>query len=88
MEPAAQMATHRPAPPEHLLSRHPKPYKLSSSEIPARRTNSLYADIVADFIAQGTESVQVTIQGMEPATLRAGLRRALKTVDGVKMAQR
>lgn len=43
-----------------------KPYKLSESEIPTRRTNSLYADIVADFIAQGTASMQVTIEGMKP----------------------
>jgi hypothetical protein len=65
-----------------------KPYKLSESEIPARQANSLYADIIADFIAQGTASMQVTIEGMKAMTLRAGLRRALKGVDGVKMAQR
>ncbi len=55
-----------------------KSYKLTESEIPERRTQSVYADVVADFIAQGTESMQVTIEGMKPATLRAGLRRALK----------
>ena len=49
---------------------------------------SLYADIVADFVAQGAESMQVTIEGMKPATLRAGLRRALKGNEDVKMAQR
>ena len=67
-----------------------KPYKLSESDIPARRSNSLYADIVADFIAQGAESMQVTIEGMKPATLRAGLRRALKgkEAEGVRLAQR
>jgi hypothetical protein len=65
-----------------------KPYKLSESEIPTRRTNSLCADIVADFTAQGTESMQVTIEGMKPATLRAGLRRALEGNEHVKMAQR
>ncbi len=32
--------------------------------------------------------MQVTIEGMNPATLRAGLGRALKGVEGVKMAQR
>ena len=55
-----------------------------------RRSQSLYADIVADFIAQGAESMQVTIEGMKPATLRAGLRRALKgrEGEGVKLAQR
>ena len=55
-----------------------KTYKLTASDVPERRTQSLYADIVADFIAQGAESMQVTIEGMKPATLRAGLRRALK----------
>ena len=65
-----------------------KPYKLSESEIPARRTQSLYADIVADFIAQGTASTQVNVEGMTPATLRAGLRRALKGNEHLKVAQR
>lgn len=41
-----------------------------------------------DFIAQGAESVQIAIEGMKPATLRAGLRRALKGNEDVKMAQR
>jgi hypothetical protein len=67
-----------------------KTYKLTAGDVPERRTQSLYADIVADFIAQqGTESMQVTIDGMKPATLRAGLRRAIKgnEGDGVKLAQ-
>jgi hypothetical protein len=45
-------------------------------------------DIVRDFIAKGAESMQITIEGMKPATLPAGLRRALKGIEGVKMAQR
>ncbi len=65
-----------------------KTYKLTESQIPERRSQSLYADIIADFIAQGAESMQVTIEGMKPATLRAGLRRALKGNEDVKMAQR
>lgn len=67
-----------------------KDYKLTESEVPERRTQSLYAEIVADFIAQGTESMQITIEGMKPATLRAGLRRALKGEEneGVRLAQR
>jgi hypothetical protein len=32
--------------------------------------------------------MQVNIQGMKPATLRAGLRRALKGNEGVKLVQR
>jgi hypothetical protein len=67
-----------------------KPYELTESEVPERRTQSLYADIVADFIAKGAESMQITIEGMKPATLRAGLRRALKgeEAESVKPAQR
>jgi hypothetical protein len=65
-----------------------KSYKLTASEVPERRTQSLYADIVADFLAQGAESMQITIEGMKPATLRAGLLRALKGNEQVKMAQR
>jgi hypothetical protein len=55
-----------------------KTYRLTESQIPERRSRSLYADIVADFIAQGADTMQVTIEGMKPTTLRAGLRRALK----------
>ena len=55
-----------------------KTYELTAGDVPERQTSSAYAGIVADFIAQDTESMQVTIEGMKPATLRAGLRRALK----------
>lgn len=67
-----------------------KTYKLTESDVPGRLTQSLYTDIVADFLKQGTESVQITIEGMKPATLRAGLRRALrgKEAEGVRLAQR
>lgn len=66
-----------------------KAFKFSVGDIPPlRRSQNLYADIVVDFIAQGAESMQVTIEGMKPATLRAGLRRALKDNEEVKMAQR
>ena len=67
-----------------------KTYKLTESDVPERRTQSLYAGIVTEFLAQGTDSMKVTIEGMKPATLRAGLRRALKggKGEGVKLAQR
>jgi hypothetical protein len=67
-----------------------KTYKLTESQIPERRSQSAYADIVAAFIARGAETMQVTIEGMKPATLRAGLRRALKgrEDEGVRLAQR
>ena len=67
-----------------------KDYKLTESDVPERRATSQYADIGADFMAQDTDSMKVTIEGMKPATLRAGLRRALKGKDGggVRLAQR
>jgi hypothetical protein len=67
-----------------------KPYNLSEREIPSRQANILYADVVADFVAQGAESMQVTIEGVKPATLRPGLRAALKNREGqdVKLVQR
>jgi hypothetical protein len=67
-----------------------KPYELTAGDVPERRATSQYADIVADFISQDTESMKVTIEGMKPATLRAGLRRAIegREAEGVKLAQR
>ena len=65
-----------------------KSYRLTGSQIPERRSQGLYTDVVADFITQGTESMRVTMEGMKPATLRAGLRRALKGKEGARMAQR
>jgi hypothetical protein len=66
-----------------------KTYKFTPADVPPlRRGKGPYADIVADFIAQGTDSMQITIEGMKPATLRAGLRRALKGNEDVKLAQR
>jgi hypothetical protein len=76
--------------PHHCLEGSPYDQTLQAERErdPPHRTNSLYADIVADFIAQGTASMQTTIEGIKPPTLGAGLRRALKGVDGVKLAQR
>ena len=65
-----------------------KPYKLTESDLPERRIQSQYVDIIADFIAQDAESMQVTVEEIKPATLRAGLRRALRGNEGVKLAQR
>ena len=42
----------------------------------------------AGICTQGADTLQVSIEGMKPATLRAGLRRALKDNEDVKMAQR
>jgi hypothetical protein len=67
----------------------PKHYKFTPAEVPPlRRGKGIYDEIIADFLAKGAESMQVTIEGMKAATLRAGLRRALKGNEGVRMAQR
>lgn len=64
-------------------------YKFTPAELPPlRRSKGVYADIIADFVAQGAESIQVSVEGMNPATLRAGLRRALGGNEDVKLAQR
>jgi hypothetical protein len=55
-----------------------RPYKFTPSDVPARRTNSLYADNASDFLAQGAESMEVSLEGVRPETLRAGLRTAIK----------
>jgi hypothetical protein len=77
--------------PDHTRTRKEPPlaktYKLTEGDVPERRTTSVYADVIADFVAQGTASMQITIEGMKAATLRAGLRRALKGKEDVKMAQ-
>lgn len=66
-----------------------KTYKFTPADLPPlRRGKGVYADIIADFVAQGADTMQVSIEGMKPATLRAGLRRALKGNEDVKMAQR
>jgi hypothetical protein len=67
-----------------------KPYKFTPSDIPARRTNSLYADVVSDFLAQGAESMEVQMENVKPETLRAGLRAAIKgrAEHDVRLVQR
>lgn len=62
--------------------------QLTPSEILKRRNQSPYADIVAESIAQGAETMQVSIEGMKPATPRAGLGGAPKGNENVELAQR
>ena len=54
------------------------------------RPVSLYPDIVSEFIAEGAESMQVTMEGRKPATLQFGQPRALKGKEGegTKLTQR
>jgi hypothetical protein len=64
-------------------------YKFTPADVPPRsHRKGIYAEIISDFMAQGTESMLVSIEGMKPATLRAGLRRALQGNEEVKLAQR
>jgi len=68
-----------------------KTYKFTPAEVPPRcHGKGIYDEIVADFIAQSTETVQVTIEGMKESTLRAGLRTAIKGrgEQDVKVMQR
>ncbi len=52
--------------PDHTQTRKeppmPKLYTFTPSEIPNRRTQSMYSDIVADFIAQGAESMEISLE--------------------------
>lgn len=76
--------------PDHTNTGGPpvgKSYKLNESQIPERRSQSVYSDIIADFVAQGVDTVRVDIEGMKSATLRAGLRRALRSREDMKLAQ-
>jgi hypothetical protein len=43
-----------------------KTYKLTQSDVPERQASSVYADIVADFLEQGTESMEVLMEGVKP----------------------
>jgi hypothetical protein len=52
------------------------------------RKQSVYEEIIARFMAQGARSAQVSVEGMNTATLRAGLRRELKGINGVRLVQR
>ena len=66
-----------------------KAYTFTPTDVPPlHRGKGPYADIVADFLAQGAESMQIIIENMKPATLRAGLRRALRDNGDVRLAQR
>lgn len=65
-------------------------YNLTASDVPGRRTRSLYTDILQEFHASGEGSVLVEIEDKKPQTLRAGLRRAIKSqaAQDVRQAQR
>lgn len=66
-----------------------KGYKFTPADIPPlKHSRATYERIIADFVAQGGKSIQVAVEGMKPATLRAGLRRALEGNEDVKIAQR
>ncbi len=68
-----------------------KTFKFIPADIPpSRRGGSVYSEIVAEFLAQGAKSMQVQLDGVKPATLRAGLRTAIKNgaAKDVQLVQR
>jgi hypothetical protein len=66
-----------------------KSYEFTPVDVPPLRPGKgIYSEIIADFIAQGAESMQVSVEGMKSAALRAGPRRALKSNEDVKLTQR
>jgi len=67
---------------------NPMSHELSERTIPGRGSQSLYAEIVARFMAQDARSVEVSVESVKTLTLRAGLRRALEVVEGVRLVQR
>ena len=65
-------------------------YKLTTANIPGRRTHSVYADILREFRESGEESVLIEVEDKKTPTLRAGLRAAIKHegTDDVRLVQR
>ena len=68
-----------------------KPYKFTPADVPPRsKGTGVYAEIVANFMAREAESMCVELDGVKPATLRSGLRSAIKTegASQVRLVQR
>ena len=63
------------------MPRTAKPYRLVPAEVPrqAGRRGSLYAEIVAEFVASGVESALVEMPGRKANSLNGGLRKAVAT---------
>lgn len=53
-------------------------HRLVPSELPQRRSNSFYAEIIREFREGDTESVLVAETGRKPLTLWQGLRKTLQ----------
>ncbi len=67
-----------------------KAFELTDADVPGRRTHSLYAEILTDFLAKGGASMLVRVEDAKPETLRAGLRKAIKDspAQDVRLVQR
>lgn len=61
-----------------LMPRIAKPYKLVPAEVPslAGRGATVYADVVADFLASDLESAMIDMPGRKSQALTLGLRKA------------
>lgn len=72
------------------MARTAKPYKLVPAEVPPRRgrRGSLYADIIADFLASGEAAVLVEAPGRKPQALALGLRKAAEAAGGARVVAR
>jgi hypothetical protein len=68
------------------MPRTAKPYRLVPAEVPkqAGRRGSVYAEIVAEFVASGVESALVEMSGRKANSLNVGLRKAV-TTSGVRV---
>jgi len=63
-------------------------YKLTASDVPGRRTHSIYADILREFVENGEASMLVQVEDKKPQTVRAGLRTAIKQEGSVEASTR
>ena len=60
-------------------------YKLTARDMPGRRTHSIYADILREFVENGEASMLVQVEDKKPQTVRAGLRTAIKQEGSVEV---
>lgn len=72
------------------MARTAKSYKLIPAEVPPRRgrRGSVYADMIAEFVASGETSVLVEAPGRKPPALALGLRKAAAAAGGVRVTSR
>ena len=73
------------------MPRSAKEYRLVPAAVPPRRGGGggMYAQVIADFVESGIESVLVEMPGRKPEALALGLRKAAEAQPGgVKVVSR